>query len=62
MNLHSPIKPRLFCLLLGWLFAFGLIVYNWALVYKFQNFFKVVVHLIYIIDQCNQTGHLTKSK
>ena len=33
----------------------GSIVYNRAIVYKHQNFLKVVVHVI-IIDQCNQTA------
>ena len=34
---------------------FGSIVHNRAIVYKHQNFLKVVVHVI-IIDQCNQTA------
>ena len=38
---------------------FGLVVYNLALVYKCQSFYKVVVHMI-ITDQCNQTCALDK--
>ena len=37
------------------------VVYNKAIVYKRQNVLKVVVHVI-IIDQCNQTARLTKSR
>ena len=33
----------------------GSIVYNRFIIYKRQNFLKVVVHVI-IIDQCNQTA------
>ena len=36
-------------------YCFGLIAYNRAIVYKPQNFLKVVVHVI-IIDQSNQTA------
>ena len=32
-------------------FILGLIVYNQAVVYKLQNFLKVMVH-VFIIDQC----------
>ena len=32
-----------------------------AIEYKRQNFLKVVVHVV-IIDQCNQTARLTRSR
>ena len=40
--------------------SFGSTVYNRVIVYKHQNFPKVVVHVI-IIDQCNQTASQMKS-
>ena len=33
----------------------GSILYNRAIIYKRQNFLKIVIHVI-IIDQCNQTA------
>ena len=36
-------------------YMFGSIVYNQVIVYKRQNFLKVVVHMIFI-DQCNKTA------
>ena len=36
---------------------FGSIVYHGAIIYKCQNFLKVIVHMI-TVDQCNQTACL----
>ena len=51
----------------GFIFFFSIfcsifwpIVYNRAKVYKRKKIFKVVV--AYIIDQCDQTARLTKSR